>query len=177
MQRTIPRHIVRILLLGIVAFGSVAIPNGLVLFWAAIGAFIALDGPERSFGPLLITALLAESFSGLGLGALSLPVVIAIALLTIAGRFIAIAPWPVGERWHPEAAVRAWVAACVSSAFVAMLTGFSTAVLYGYAIGSMMDSVLVRSHFLLGMPIIVALMLGILRRVDVPFRTRIQFGS
>jgi hypothetical protein len=174
-ERTLARNGIRWLLLLIAAFGALAIPDGDIVFWAFLGAVIAVDGPWRSFVPLLVLLVAAELVGGLGIGALSLPFAVTVLVIAGGSTFLMLGPWPIAERWHIGPAVRAWCVAVASGILMAVAAAAVSTFLYGYGIETV--AAVIDSMILVRILIVTAIALMILRRIDMPFRFPVLFGT
>lgn len=176
MNRTIPRRLIRAVILIVIGIGSITFPEGSVLFWSLCGAFLATDGPWRSFISLLILAIFVELLGGFGIGARSIPFAVTALITAGAGRFISVGPWAIPDGWHLAPWVRTWCVAVVAGMIMAMMAGVMVSLFQGYPLKTILMSV-IDPPTIFAIGIGAGVILPVLRRIDVPFRTRIQYGT
>ncbi len=125
---------------------------------------------------MCVLAVGIELLYGYPAGILSIATLATATLYAIASRFILMTPWAPQRGWHLGDAVRACMQACI---WYAVFVANSVAVLIlvyhdGVFMRSLMTILTTSSGVALA-TIVVGLI--IMRRIDVPFRPRIQFGT
>ncbi|HXK36878.1 MAG TPA: hypothetical protein VJ553_04835 [Candidatus Paceibacterota bacterium] len=176
MHRTFIQQTGRALLFVLVGIASLTFPSGSVLFWSLYGAITAIDGPWRSFMVLLVFAFVIELIGGLGIGARSLPFAITALLIAGGGRFLTLGPWANADRWSPAPAIRTWCVASIAGIMMSSVAGLFVVLFNGYSIRSV-SAAIVDPRIAVAIAIVAGVALVLLRRIDVPFRTRTPFGS
>ncbi len=174
-QRTLTRKTIRILIVLITAFGAVTFPSGSIILWTLFGAFLALDGPWRTFVPFVAVAIGTELISGVGFGTLSLPFALVTLLFTVSGRFVTIGPWAIADHWYVAGLIRNWLVAAFAGILMVVVSALGLAVFRGYPIGLVLTEA-VAPVLLVRIGAAAFLFLIILRRIDVPFTRSTEFG-
>lgn len=168
----------RLVLFGLMLLTPIIGPGWVGIIVAAVAVMTAYVGLRGTTVYGMLAVLLGvELIYGLDVGVLSLSYITAVLLLAVVGRVIAISPWTSVGGWLAGDAVRVFVTAC---GLFAVMTASGVAighVLYGYAdIGARLSSLFLHQT-LPWMPVVIAVMLIVLRRIDEPFRRRIIFGT
>ncbi len=175
------RNLFRHMLRGVLGFLAVFIP----LLWpstipitvVAFCSMLAYDGLDRHnllAGTLLLLG--GELAGGSELGVVALPFLLAAAVLGGARRALSLSPWAHTDGWHVGDLVRTVAVATVLSVVMIVGSVFVAAVGYGFGMPLERLSMALSPHVVLLVAIAACICVGILRRIDVPFRRKIRFG-
>lgn len=168
----------RFAIIGLMLMAPLVGPGFLYIVLAIAASLTAYEGPRRNAVYSMFVALLfIELLYGLDVGVLSLSYLVAISLLLLMRRVVVVVPWSASDGWHAFDALRSLGVACGLLA-VMVLSGVVVGhFLYGYTDMRIHLQSLFVSQGVAYMPIVMAAMLVILRRIDEPFRRRILFGT
>lgn len=159
------------------ALASLVVPTVLPAIPIMMGALLAYDGLNRR-SMAYATALLIgiELIGGLDLGVFSFAFLLTALLFAAAGRVCALSPWAGTEGWHIIDMVRTAVVAALLAAL--MVVGSVCVAAFGYGFGMPLERLSLAFSSSGGVALILGAVMtvGILRRIDVPFRRSIRFG-
>ena len=176
-QRTLIQRAIRALLGTVVIVAGVMVPTGIPLIPALLGAQLAYDGSDRRVLAWTTGFLvMLELFFALDLGVLSLAYLATAAALSVLGRLVSLTPWTASDGWDVQDYLRTVVVACIGAA---MVTTASTLVetLYGYGILVPRLATHLTAHAVGWLVPLCGLALLVMRRLDMPFKRRIRFGT
>jgi hypothetical protein len=178
VRRTFFQHALRGILVGLVTLGPLVSPPPFPFIPAVAGALLAYDGTDRRTLALVCSFLIiVELAGGIHLGMLSLSFLGTALLLSLAGRVFAVPPWAGADGWHPADMLRAMLVATLLA--LAMMAGsiLIGATVYGLGSPLVRLAVMLTPNTVGTLAAVAAAMLVALRRIDVPFRRAIRFGT
>jgi len=171
------RAIVLALLSGMVLTAPVVVEYGQLLIIGAVCALTLYEGmrPWVVYGSVALL-FAAELVYGGDVGVMLIPYCIAVPLLMLLRRFIALPAWAASDGWRVSDAVRAVGAAWLMSVAVLLLSVVTGDMLFGYAHIAERIRVVMSLRQLAVLGITCAVTVILWRRASIPFRTVIRFG-
>lgn len=168
----------RIALIALILVSPLAGPGSFVVVLATVAALTAYEGlrPGTVYG-ILAALFCVELVYGLDVGILSLSYMAAVSVLSLVRRVMTVAPWSSVNGWNASDALRVLLVACglfvVMASFGVIVGHF----LYGYEDVRARLQMMFLTKSMAWTPIVIAVILIILRRIDEPFRRRITFST
>ncbi len=178
MNRTPLQQCARAALIGIPLVTSPFIPVGASLALLTLATVIAYDGIFRHAVWRVFLALLAlELVFGMDVGMLVLPYLIGCLLWYATQRMVPLTPWSSADGWRIADGARSVLVAFALWAIMVMVSVVGEVYLYGNGMVVQRMTLAFSEVPWWGTVLCGIGILALLRRIDVPFRKRIQFGA
>lgn len=167
-------------MLGIIALLCLPVlgSGALLIVVASVSALTAYQGLRAGIVYGMVAVLVGiELLYGIDIGVLSLSYLTAVLVVTLMRRFIALPAWASQRGWRPLDALQAAVLAYALFWMLQAGSIFVEHFVYGYGQTSQRLLMMAGAADMWWALAVIVVVLVILRRIDEPFRQRINFGT